>query len=576
MRIKYLVLTFLVLFTLSLTAQVKPDSFERHKVKKKETLYGLARKYNVQIEQIEQYNPLIKKIGLKKRMILQIPVYKKPKPITKASLPDTLSMYLVQPKETKWRLAYRYGITIQELEQYNPDIVSGLKIGQEIIVPKRTETQTLKLEKEFNYYTVKPKEGFYRLEKKLGVAQADLISLNPILQSTGLQEGMILKIPLEQTGDLKIEDDLLVEKNDLRDSIPFNSKVTLGLLLPFNANKIEFDSIEKTKTLLKKRNLHTLALDFYSGVVMAVKEAGQLGIEVVLDVLDTQNDKAYLQAEFKNRDWSNTDVLIGPMIPSNFDILSLQDSLSLIPMVAPLSSNPVISRPNVYQSVTSPELLREKMFTYLNTVLDSTQNVLIITDTLNREVENQLHNRFPFAQILRPEAGGYVVPDLIDSLLVDTLSNKVVFESQNLGLIASVTSLLNSQVSKERDVQLFTTFRSNAYDDSNISKKQLGNLKFTYTAGAYSDESNRSEEFDSLYVSSFGDLPKREALRGYDVTMDVILRFAHQKQLRTDSIGETEYIESRFDYVPNLNAGYQNRAFYLLEHSGYEVFEIKK
>ena len=289
MRIKYLVLTFLVLFTLSLTAQVKPDSFERHKVKKKETLYGLARKYNVQIEQIEQYNPLIKKIGLKKRMILQIPVYKKPKPITKASLPDTLSMYLVQPKETKWRLAYRYGITIQELEQYNPDIVSGLKIGQEIIVPKRTETQTLKLEKEFNYYTVKPKEGFYRLEKKLGVAQADLISLNPILQSTGLQEGMILKIPLEQTGDLKIEDDLLVEKNDLRDSIPFNSKVTLGLLLPFNANKIEFDSIEKTKTLLKKRNLHTLALDFYSGVVMAVKEAGQLGIEVVLDVVDTQD-----------------------------------------------------------------------------------------------------------------------------------------------------------------------------------------------------------------------------------------------------------------------------------------------
>ena len=554
MRIKYLVLTFFVLFTLTLSAQVKPDSFERHKVKKKETLFELARKHNVQIEQIEQYNPLIKKIGLKKRMILQIPVYKKPEPITKASLPDSLSMYLVQPKETKWRLAYRYGITIQELEQYNPDIVSGLKIGQEIIVPKRTETQTLKLEKEFNYYTVKPKEGFYRLEKKLGVAQTDLISLNPILQTTGLQVGMILKIPLKQTGDLKIENDLLVEKNDLRDSIPFNSKVTLGLLLPFNANKIEFDSIEKTKTLLKKRNLHTLALDFYSGVVMAVKEAGKLGIEVVLDVVDTQNDKAYIQAEFQNRDWSKTDVLIGPMIPSNFDILSLQDSLSLIPMVAPLSSNPVISRPNVYQSVTSPELLREKMFTYLNTVLDSTQNVLIITDTLNSEVEKQLHNRFPFAQILRPELGGYVVPDLIDSLLVDTLSNKVVFESQNLGLIASVTSLLNSQVSKERDVQLFTTLRSNAYDDSNISKKQLGNLKFTYTAGAYSDDSNRSEKFDSLYVGSFGDLPKREALRGYDVTMDVILRLAHQKQLCTDSIGETEYIESRFDYVPNLNA----------------------
>jgi hypothetical protein len=169
-----------------------------------------------------------------------------------------------------------------------------------------------------------------------------------------------------------------------------------------------------------------------------------------------------------------------------------------------------------------------------------------------------------------------VVPDLIDSLLVDTLINKVVFESQNLGLIASVTSLLNSQVSKERDVQLFTTFRSNAYNNQNISKKQLGNLKFTYTAGEFSYNSSRSKVFDSLYVTAFGDLPNREALRGYDVTLDVILRWSHINQLSSDSMGETEYIESRFDYVPNSAAGYENRAFYLLRHGGYEIFEIKK
>lgn len=576
MRIQYLLLVFFVLFTLSLTAQAKPDSFISHKVKKKETLYGLARKYDLKIEQIQQYNPLIKKIGLKKRMILQIPVYKKPKPITKASLPDSLSMYLVQPKETKWRLAYRYGITIQELEKYNPEIVSGLKIGQEIIVPKRSQAETLKLEKEFNYYTVKPKEGFYRLEKKLGVAQQDLISLNPILQTTGLQEGMILKIPLALTGDLKIEDDLLVEKNDLRDSIPADSEVTLGLLLPFKVNQIEFDSIENTKELLKKRNLHTVALDFYSGVMMAVNEASLLGIQVVLNVLDTQNDKVYLQTELDEINWSENDVVIGPIIPSNFDIVALKDSLKLIPMVAPLSSNKVIHRSNVYQSVTSSELLRKKMFVHLSKVLDTTQNVLIISDSLNRKVEMQLEERFPFAQILRPEPGGYVVPDLIDSLLVDSLSNKVVFESQDLGLIASVTSLLNSQVSKERDVQLFTTFRSNAYDDPNIAIKQLGNLNFTYTAGTFSGEGKRSKTFDSLYVKAFGDLPKREAIRGYDVTLDIILRLTHQKQLSSDSLGETEYIESRFDYVPNSDTGYQNRAFYLLEHKGYEVFEIKK
>ena len=576
MRIKKLLTILCFLVYLNLISQVKPGSFVGHKVKKKETLYGLARKYDVQIEQIYQYNPLIKKIGLKKRMLLQIPVYIKPQPITTASHTEKLTKYLVEPKETKWRLAYRYGITIQELEKYNPEIVSGLKIGQEIIVPIRTEEETLKLEEEFNYYTVKSKEGYYRLEKKLGVDKAELILLNPILKATSLQEGMILKIPLKLTGDLKIENSLLVEKIDLRDSIPENSKIRLVLLLPFKVGQIEFDSIEKTKQLLKKRNLHTLALDFYSGVYMAVQEAGKLGIEVVLNVFDTQNDKDYLKTDISQRKWSNNDVVIGPMIPSNFDILSLQDSLQLVPMIAPLSSNPVKSRKNVYQSVTSPELLREKMFFYLDKVLDSTQNVVLITDTLNREVETKLHDRFPFAQILRPEPGGYVAPDLIDSLLVDTLINKVVFESQNLGLIASVTSLLNSQVSKERDVQLFTTFRSNTYNDKNISKKQLGNLRFTYTAGEFPHKSPRSKVFDSLYIRIFGDLPKREALRGYDVTLDVILRWANINQLSSDSLGETEYIESRFDYVRSSGTGFENRAFYLLEHIGYEIFEIKK
>ena len=60
MRIKYLVLTFLVLFTLSLTAQVKPDSFERHKVKKKETLYSISKKYTVGLDQIIKNNPILK------------------------------------------------------------------------------------------------------------------------------------------------------------------------------------------------------------------------------------------------------------------------------------------------------------------------------------------------------------------------------------------------------------------------------------------------------------------------------------------------------------------------------------
>ena len=571
-----LVFIFSFLFVVAAFGQNTPERFLTHKVKKKETLYGLARKYNVSIDQIKAFNPLIEKIGLKRRMQLKIPVY----PIVEAPkavpLKEGLEKYLVQPKETKWRLAYRYGITIQELEQLNPQIKDGLKIGQEIVIPKRTAEETKALEEAFNYYKVKPKEGFYRLEKKLGVTEADLIALNPTLPETGLQEGMILKIGLQNTGDLKVEDDLLIEKVRLEDSVFTNTSIKLAAFLPFKSASIEFDSIEKTTALLKKRNLHTIALDFYMGMVLAIERADSLGIAVELNVLDSQNKKQSISEQVEAIDWSGVQGLIGPLITSNFDYAAQLPVLKNVPMVAPLSSKKINQAKHVYQSVSPLASLRNKMVAYLDKIIDTTQNVMIIADTLNAAFVKDLEEKYPFAHRVRPEEGGFVLPDLIDSLLIDSLPNKVVFESQDLNLAANVISLLNSQVSKERDVQLFTTLRTPIYENDNISRKHLGNLRFTYLSGNHPMKSERRAKFKNTYQKRFGDFPSKEAFRAYDITLDIILRLAYKEEIFLPSIGETDYLENRFFYEKATQAGYQNVGFYLLQHQGYDIIEIKK
>lgn len=571
-----LIFIFSFLFVVGAFGQNNPDRFLTHKVKKKETLYGLARKYNVSIEQIKEFNPLIEKIGLKKRMQLKIPVY----PIIEAPkavpLKEGLEKYLVQPKETKWRLAYRYGITIQELEQLNPQIKYGLKIGQEIVIPKRTAEETKALEEAFNYYKVKPKEGFYRLEKKLGVTEADLIALNPTLPETGLQEGMILKIGLQNTGDLKVEDDLLIEKVRLEDSVLTNTDIKLVAFLPFKSASIEFDSIEKTTALLKKRNLHTIALDFYMGMVLAVEKADALGISVALNVLDSQNKKQSISEQVEAIDWSGVQGLIGPLITANFDYAAQLPVLKNVPMVSPLSSKKINQAKHVYQSVSPLASLRNKMVAYLDKIIDTTQNVMIIADTLNAAFANGFEEKYPYAHRVRPEEGGFVLPDLIDSLLIDSLPNKVVFESQELNLAANVISLLNSQVSKERDVQLFTTLRTSIYENDNISRKHLGNLRFTYLNGNHPMKSERRTLFKNTYQKRFGDFPSKEAFRAYDITLDMILRLAYKEEIYLPSIGETDYLENRFFYEKASQAGYQNVGFYLLQHQGYDIIEIKK
>ena len=90
---------------------------------------------------------------------------------------------------------------------------------------------------------------------------------------------------------------------------------------------------------------------------------------------------------------------------------------------------------------------------YIKNEIDSTQNLVIITDSINFKIAIEFKNMFSKAHFVESEKGGFVVPELIDSLLVDSLKNQVIFESQNLGLAANVTSLLNSQVGKDRNVQ---------------------------------------------------------------------------------------------------------------------------
>jgi len=561
-----------------------PTSFKTHKVKKGETLELILDSYGIDEVQLQEYNPSVERFGVRRRMNLRIPVYSNLSPEVVPAVPeikkDTSRFVLheVAPKETKWRLAFQYKTTIEILDSINPEIREGLKIGQKIRITQ-TEIQEVIPEKDsmYNYYKVLPKEGYYRIEKKLGVDQQTLDSLNPTLRETGLLAGMILKIPGDQSGDYLIEDDLLVERVNLADSLFQKKNINLALLLPFKVNEIEFDSIEDTKRLLQDRNLHTLSLDFYTGVLFALEQLADQGLSVELSTYDTENNYAALDKVSNQLAASPPDVIVGPLIPSNFDYVSNKKELINIPKVAPLSSNPVVYRKNVYQSITRPETFRTKMYEYLERVIDTTHHVVIVADSLNRSIERKLRAQFPWAITLRPEKEGYILPELADSLLIDSIPNKVILETQSFPLIANALSQFNAQNSAEREVQVFTTYRSNVYDNENLSRKMLGGIQFTYPVGFKPLDYASDPQFIESFGNHYGKPPNKESLRGYDLVLDLILRIAVAKDLeRSLELGETQYRSNRFLYQPQTNGSYSNAALFLLQHRGYEIFELKE
>jgi LysM repeat protein len=434
------------------------------------------------------------------------------------------------------------------------------------------------------FHEVKRKETLFSISQKYDVSVNDILEFNPKLRDTRLRRRSTILIPVFNS----VKETITVNKDSIEtfynisklDSVYSkkrrkNNQLNVSVLLPFRSATINYDSIKEVESLFEDRNLYTIALDFYSGILYAVEDLKKLNILVKLNVFDTENSVNKILKISNNTQIINSDLVIGPLIPRNFETLSNLEFLESIPKVFPLSTIPIKIIKGVVLAVTPRNLLRETMLDYLDKKIDRDENIVIIADSLNEEIDNRLTKIFPNSIKIKPEFEGYILPELLDSLLVDSLPNKVIIESEIFTLISSVISQLNSQITSERDVRLYTTYRGNQYDDPSINIKDLGNLEFTYTSISKKINNDSISQFESNYINLFGSFPNKDVIRGYDVAKDIILRVLIDNNLnKTVKYDEQLYTESKFSYKIDSLGGLYNSAIYILKHKDYDIEEI--
>jgi len=434
------------------------------------------------------------------------------------------------------------------------------------------------------FHEVNRKETLFSISQKYDVSVNDILEFNPKLRNSRLRRRSTILIPVFNS----VKETITVNKDSIEtsfnisklDSIYFKKRrkknqLNVSVLLPFRSATINYDSIKEVESLFEDRNLYTIALDFYSGVLYAVEDLKKLNISIKLNVFDTENSVNKILEISNNTEIINSDLVIGPLIPRNFETLSNLEFLESIPKVFPLSTIPIKIIKGVVLAVTPRNLLRETMLDYLDKKIDRDENIVIIADSLNEEIDNRLTKIFPNSIKIKPEFEGYILPELLDSLLVDSLPNKVIIESEIFTLISSVISQLNSQITSERDVRLYTTYRGNQYDDPSINVKDLGNLGFTYTSISKKINNDSISRFESNYINLFGSFPNKDVIRGYDVAKDIILRVLIDNNLnKTVKYDEQLYTESKFSYKIDSLGGLYNSAIYILKHKDYDIEEI--
>ncbi len=562
-------------------------SFKTHKVKPKETLYGISKEYEISIDEIKRYNKELYSRELRKGEEIRIPqngMEKAPAAKERRTKTDIQSQitdtreHVVLPKETKYGIARKYGLTVKELEALNPKVETlhpgtMLRVGTKVI-----DDTVILTDEELQFYEVKAKETLYSLSDRFEVSQDSLITLNPALKE-GLKTGMVLKVPNKGVGKDNLAESETEELNDpdkveeieaadirlnLFENLNNFDTRDIVLMLPYNLHKIEEDSTSRYKDAILNERVLRISLDFYSGVKLAVKKAEELGISTRLKIYDTRQDAGEVSRIISRNDFSRVDAVIGPFLQNTTEAAAAKLEAKKIPVINPLSNRSMRKFHNLFQSRPSDNMLLEGMLQYLeNNVGD--KNLVIIADGKAAQVKSRLINLFPGARTVIPSNGNVRELNIKEQLKKDE-ENWVILESSGVGIISSATSALN-RLARNYEISLFTTDRNSGYDDVNVSNNDLARLHFHYPSVDKEYDKEISEEFIGAYEEEYGVIPNQYAVRGYDLSLDILLRLGTGKDLY-ESLdkhkGFTEYNENKFHYIRESDGGFYNDALYII------------
>lgn len=155
-------------------------------VKRGDTLYSIASRYNTTVAELKRLNNL-QSDTLTIGQILKISEIETP-PIT------NYETYIVKKGDSLYSIAQMFNTTVDTIKSINNLTSNSLMIGQQLQVPKTSQDEEESPEKDYTYYTVVKGDSLWSIAKRYGISVDDLIKLND-LTDINLKIGDVLKVP---------------------------------------------------------------------------------------------------------------------------------------------------------------------------------------------------------------------------------------------------------------------------------------------------------------------------------------------------------------------------------------------
>lgn len=511
--------------------RIEGDSYYVHTVEAGQTLYSLAKAYDVSTAAIVHYNPLIAG-GLKAGQVLKIPAVGVTQPkMSQRKINRLFDEHEVKQGETVYSISRMYAVPVATLLEDNASLdPTHLAIGQKILIRKAekgdgNERQTIEqlneytealnsVSNDYKYHLVAHGETLYSLSKLYGVTQEELIEWNSL--TDGLKAGAMIRvgiaeqatIPTEQP-DSTIQTPTEIEQPPVFENVEITTSedarhATIALMLPLRAEGAANASY----------------LEFYQGFLLGMEDLKAEGLSFTIDLYNSARSEQTVSEIINSEDFVGTNLIVGPVYDNELQAVLPYAVENRVAVVSPLAATDSLHTSVLFGMAPKESAKTEKM----NAMFTDGDNIVLIygksNDTeLEGEVKNALAGKTYHTHTY---SGG----DMPSSLFKSESRNVYVVMARNElevdKILAALSSAHNNLVSRSQlhsaTVNVIGSSRWNRFN--NIDRNLFFKMSVSYLTSYLAKRGDGViDRFDGRYIEAYQSLPSMYSYRGYDAAV---------------------------------------------------------
>ncbi|MFT6166174.1 MAG: LysM repeat protein/ABC-type branched-subunit amino acid transport system substrate-binding protein [Vicingaceae bacterium] len=568
-----------------------------HVVDTGNTLFAISRKYAIPREEILKANPRLTDIlTLGDRLMIPLDKITRRDLDEAPDIDGNFLIHEVQKKNTLYSIAKEYNVEINDIIVANPEIEEGLKKGAKIKIPvAKIKSSTGEEEyvvpaaaSPYVTHKVAPKETLYSLSKLYNVSIDSINMVNNGLVG-GLKENDLINIPI-----LKNYKKMAVQAiEDVEfDSSAVKRSYKVSVLLPFyldlmdSSNGLGYrQSQEVSKDLFNKAQY---AIDFYQGFKLAAQEKANKGLNLELQVFDTGKDSSTVMEIINSNELDGSDLLVGPLFLSNFLQVADYAKRNKINIVSPvkLSNKVLLGNSYVSKVATSEPIQTRFLGQYIYDSLRFSNLIVVYPDKFQdrkrmevlkkqiktaAEVNHDTTRMSPLREVFWNPKDLYG----IKSKLKEDELNVIVAPSSDQSFVTRLLTSLNMMGDFKFKVVGLEAWKN----FENIEIEYLHNLNVHLITSEFIDADHpENVEFIKKFNDTYETMPSEFAYLGYDVA-SYYLDLLQVSGTNFEMMLPTEKMQGlsrKFYFVKTgIESGFENHSSYILRYQDYKLVKVQ-